>query len=127
MSMMGACSNLLLLSMYGVFYCSKFSRTQGQSPATRPACKEARTQEAKGKRGKRRQKAKEAKGKRRQKRQRQKFTWTKTLAASCPEGTAAEGVLPATSAEAADDFSSAALSSSSSQSANTHSFISLTC
>ena len=72
MSMMGACSNLLLLSMYGVFYCSKFSRTQGQSPATRPACKEARTQEAKGKRGKRRQKAKEAKGGKRQKRQKAK-------------------------------------------------------
>jgi len=48
------------------------------------------------------------------------------LAASCPEGKAAEGVLPATSMEAVD-FSSAALSSSSSsQSANAHSFIHLT-
>ena len=77
---------------------SKFVRRQDQPAATRPACQH----------------------------QGRKFTWTKTLVASCPAGTVAGGALPATSAEAVVDFSCAALSSSSSsQSANAHSFISL--
>ena len=82
---------------FSVSSLSKFVRRQDQPAATRPACQH----------------------------QGRKFTWTKTLAASCPAGTAAGGALPATSAEAVVDFSCAALSSSSSQSANAHLFISL--